>query len=64
MSSAAACRQLMTELGIDDDRQERALIDLLQEKDAALALERLRVSDRELELENRLMKMEAKNVTS
>lgn len=64
MSNAADYRKLMAEIGVDDDRIERALIDLLQEKDTELQLERDRVPEKVWELENRLMEMEVQNVTA
>lgn len=53
-------RQLMSELGIDDDRQEKALVDLLSEKDAEKELAKLQVSQREWQLEHKLMEMRCK----
>lgn len=51
-------RQLLSEIGIDDDRQEKALLEMFADKDTQIQLERDRVSDREWDLENRLMETE------
>lgn len=56
MNTEQQYRQLMAELGIDDDRQERALIDMFQAKDTDLELERARVPDQVWELEEQLLK--------
>lgn len=48
-------RNLMSEIGICDDRQEKALVDLLMSKDAELELERARVPDEVSALEYQLM---------
>lgn len=53
-------RQLLAEIGICDDRQEKALLEMFAEKDEALELERAKVPDEVWALENRLMEMEAK----
>lgn len=48
-------RQLLAEIGISDDRQERALLEMFAEKDAKLELERAKVPDEVWRLEDRLM---------
>lgn len=49
-------RQLMSDIGICDDRQEKALIDLLRDKDEQLELERARVPEKVWQLEEQLLK--------
>lgn len=56
MTKEQQYRQLMSELGIDDDRQERALIDMFKAKDTDLELERARVPDQVWALEDQLLK--------
>ena len=57
MNNQQKYRQILSELGIDDDRQERAIVELLEQKDTALELERVRVSAREDRLQEQLMEM-------
>lgn len=49
-------RQLLAEIGICDDRQEKALLEIFAEKDEALELERATVPDVVWRLEDELMK--------
>lgn len=53
-------RQLLAEIGICDDRQEKALLEMFAEKDEALELERARVPDVVWRLEDELMEMRCK----
>lgn len=50
-------RDILAEIGVDDDRAERAITDMLREKDTQLQLERDRVPEQVWALEDRLMKM-------
>lgn len=49
-------RAILAEIGVDDDRAERAITDMLREKDTQLQLERDRVPEQVWALEDRLIK--------
>lgn len=51
-----AYRAILSELGVCDDRIEKALTEILRDKDTALQLERDRVPDKVWALENQLLK--------
>lgn len=54
--SDQAYRAILSEIGVCDDRIERALTHILRDKDTALQLERDRVPDKVWVLEQQLLK--------